>query len=123
MSRTVIKVIPYDEVNFKWISNHWDVHLSGTCIYNGELCEFENSYPMYNEDTDEYEEMLVKIYKLDLLSKLAWMKRQWGFEKCVGYHWTYINGARSYGFKYRKPEWFYKRLLNWYYSIKKKKNK
>ena len=70
MKRELIKTLPYNEVKFRWISNHYDVHLNGTCMYNGDLCEFENKYPGYNEETDDCEEMFVKIYKLDLISKL-----------------------------------------------------
>ena len=44
--------VKYEDVNFRFISNHYDVHLGGTCIYNGELCEFKNEYPDYDEDTD-----------------------------------------------------------------------
>lgn len=119
--KKLIKILPYEEVKFKWVSNHWDVHLNGTCIYNGELCEFENKYPEYDEETDEWEEMRVKIYQLDFLSKLKWIKQQWAFEKCVGYHWSYIDGKRGAGFHYRKPEWLYKKIFNWFYQLKKKK--
>lgn len=122
--KKLITTIPYDKVKFKWICNHWDVHLNGTCLYNGELCEFENDYPEYNEENDEWSEMMVRIYQLDIKDKLMWMKRQWSFEKCVGYHWSYDNnGKRGKNFHYRKPTWFYKRLFNWYYNLTKKKKK
>lgn len=40
--KKLIKILPYNDVNFKWVSNHFDVHLNGSCVYGGELCEFEN---------------------------------------------------------------------------------
>jgi hypothetical protein len=89
MKRELIKTLSYNEVKFRWISDHYDVHLKGTCMYNGELCEFENECPNYNEETDDCEEMFVKIYKIDLISKLKCYWKQWKFEKCIGYHWTY----------------------------------
>jgi hypothetical protein len=115
MKRELIKTLPYDEVNFKWVSNHWDVHLNGLCTYNGELCEFENDYPEYDEEKDEWKEMLVRIYKLDLMSKLAWKKRQWSFEKMVGYHWTYPQRKQGQSFYYRKPKWLYGILFKLFY--------
>lgn len=115
MKRELIKTIPYNEVKFKWISNHYDVHLNGSCIFNGKLCEFENKLPGYNEDTDEWDEMFVKIYKLDFISKIKLYWRQWLFEKCVGYQWTYPQRKQCKGFYYRKPEWLYKWLFKWYY--------
>ncbi len=116
MKRELIKTLPYNEVKFRWISNHYDVHLNGTCMYNGDLCEFENKYPDYNEETDDWEEMYVKIYKLDLISKLKWYWKQWKFEKCVGYHWTYPQRKQGQSFYYRKPKWLYVRIFNWYYK-------
>lgn len=115
MKRELIKILPYDKVDFKWISNHWDVHLNGTCIYNGDLCEFENDYPSYNEETDEWEEMMVRIYKLNYFEKAKWTKRQLMFEKCVGYHWSYYKGRRGKNFYYRKPQWLYKLLFRLFY--------
>lgn len=113
--------VNYNEVKFRFISNHYDVHLNGTCIYNGELCEFKNEYPDYDEETDEWKEMVVEIYQLTLQEKLRWYKRQWLFEKCVGYHWSYNNNKRGGYFHYRKPQWLYKRIFNLYYKRKKKK--
>lgn len=110
-----IAIIPYDEVNFKFISNHWDVHLSGTCIYEGELCEFKNDYPNYNEETDVWDDMMVRIYRLSEYENKKWVANQKKFERCVGYHWSYDNGKRGKSFYYRKPEWFYKLLFRWFY--------
>lgn len=116
--RNLVKILPYSEVNFRWVSNHYDAHLSGTCIYNDELHEFENELTGYDFEKDDWEEMFVKIYELDFISKLKWRWRQWKFEKCVGYHYTYPNRKNGVTFYYRKPEWLYIRLLNWYYKRK-----
>lgn len=113
--------IKYEDVHFKFIGNHWDVHLNGTCIYNGELCEFKNEYPEFNEELDEWEEMMVEIYQLNFLEKLKWYKRQRLFEQCVGYHWTYGSDKGNRGFYYRKPKWLYKFIFNLYYKIQTKK--
>jgi hypothetical protein len=111
--------VNYNEVKFRFISDHYDVHLNGTCMYNGELCEFKNEYPEFDEETDEYEEMIVEIYQLTFKEKLIWYKRQWLFEKCIGYHWTYYpKRKKGKSFYYRKPQWLYKKIFKLYYKIK-----
>lgn len=119
MKKEPIKILPYSEINFKFVSDHYDVHLSGTCIYEKKLCEFKNDYPDYNEEKEEFEEMQVRIYRLNFLEKIRWTLKQWLFEECVGYHWSYENGKRGKNFYYRRPKWFYKRLFMWYYQLKK----
>jgi hypothetical protein len=110
MKRELIKTLPYDKVDFRWISSHYDVHLKGSCMINGSLHEFENDHP------EDDKEMMVRIYKLDLISKLKWYWMQWCFEKCVGYHWTYPQRKQGQRFYYRKPKWLYVRIFNWYYK-------
>lgn len=115
--------IPYNQVNFRWVSNHYDIHLHGSCIYNNELCEFKCKYPNYNLDTDEWDDVIADIYKLNPLQKLKWYWDQWLFETCVGYHWTYPYRKQGIGFDYRKPKWLYKKLFKWYFNITAKKKK
>ena len=98
-------IIRYNDVDFKWISNHYDMHLNGTCIFNMELCEFK---------TGIGDDEMVEIIKLGFGQKLWWRYRQWKFEKCVGYHWTI--GSKNKNFYYRKPVWFYKFLFKIYYK-------
>ena len=119
MEREPIKILPYGEVNFKWVSSYYDINLNGTCIYNGELCEFEAEYPEYNDENDEWEEIFVKIYRLGLLDKLRWYGRQKLFEQCVGYHWSYSQKKRRSGFYYRNPKWLYTWLFKFYYKKSK----
>lgn len=119
MKKYLIKTIPYDDVDFRFISNHWDIHLEGSCIYNNELCQFNTIYPDWNEEKDTWEETFTEIYKLDWRGKLNWICRQWIFEKCVGYHWSYKEKKRGKDFHYRKPQWLYKRIFSWYYSVNK----
>ena len=83
MEKEPIKTIQYDRVKFKYVSSHYDIHLNGTCIYEGSLCEFKCELPGYDEEKDEWEEAYAKIYKLDYKEKLKWLWRQWLFEKCI----------------------------------------
>ena len=116
-----IAEINYRDVKFKFISNHWDFHLNGTCLYNDELCEFKSKYPDYNEELDEWDEIFVEIYSLTFREKSKWLLRQWRFEKCVGYHWTYKDGKKQGHFYYRNPKWLYQKIFKLYYKLKKKK--
>lgn len=101
-----IAILFYSQVEFVWVSDHWDHHLNGLCRYNNKLCEFQWSY--FHEK--------VKIYKLGFFSKIKWLIRKKLFEWMVGYHWTYKNGTRNAKFGYRKPYWFFKILFNLYYT-------
>jgi hypothetical protein len=97
-------------VKFRWIEEHYDVHLSGTCIYKGELCYFDSDYPDFGK------EQMCDIYELTYFEKLKWRFTQWLFELCIGYHWTYDKDGRvTHEFKLRKPKWLYKFLFNIYY--------
>lgn len=119
MRKTLIATLPYSEVNFRFVSNHWDVHLRGTCMYNGELCAFENEEPDYDEEADEWAEMFVRIYRVGFIDKLKLRWQQFLFEQCVGYHWTYPYRKQGQGFFYRKPKWLYIWLFNKYFKLKK----
>ncbi len=62
MRKNIIsKIKPYGYVEFKFITDHYDVHLSGTCFFDNELYEFETIYPIPNDEMDLY----VKLYKLN----------------------------------------------------------
>lgn len=115
-----ITTILYNEVKFKFISNHYDVHLEGTCIFNNETCYFTNKYPEYDEDTACWEEMFVKIYKLTFKEKIKFAFKQKMFELCIGYHWTYPYRKQGASFYYRKPKWLYVWLFDTYYKVSKK---
>lgn len=117
MEREPIKILPYSDVQFKFISDHYDVHLRGSCIYENSICEFKNDYPEYDEENEEWRDMKVKIYKLNWIKKLNWIWKQWLFEKCIGYHWSYKNGKIESHFYHRKPKWLYVWLFNRYYGL------
>ena len=46
MEQKPIKILPYDKVQFKFISNHYDIHLNGSCIYENSICEFKVITPI-----------------------------------------------------------------------------
>lgn len=113
MTKEPIAILPYDEVDFKFVSDHYDVHINGTCIYDNKICEFE---VMYIHISDDEEGHAIKIYSLDFKEKLKWLWTQWLFELCIGHHWTYKNGKSPSGGSFiRGPKWLYHKLHSWYY--------
>jgi hypothetical protein len=115
----LITTIPYDEVDFNFISSHYDIHLHGTCIYKSDLCVFY-THREYDDDMDDFIDT-VSIYKLTFIEKLRWELKQYMFELCVGPHWSYINGKPKGKYGTREPKWLYELLFKMYYSSKKYK--
>ena len=101
--------IPYEKMEFKWISGHHDIHLNGLCIVNKELYRFET----------DYNNFVCTVHKLTLVQKCKWVLRKKAFELCVGCHWTYPHRKKGTKFYYRKPKWFSRFLFNSYYKVKK----
>lgn len=102
------------DFKFRWIADHWDWHLSGSCYFNNNLCEFQFDWSKYKPDSDYLDNFYYNIYSLNFFEKVKWILRQKLFEICVGYHWTSTNYK---SFHYRKPIWLYKKLFHFYYSI------
>lgn len=118
----LITTIPYDETKFKHISNHYDLHLKGTCIYNNELCAFKAIKGDWNDELDNWDESFCQIYSLTKIEKYVEIKEQRKFELMVGYHWSYPQRKEGVGFYIRKPKWLYKILFKMYYNLKKRKH-
>jgi hypothetical protein len=112
-----LKTIPYSEVNFRFISHHYDLHLEGTCMFNNKLCYFFTHYPDWDKENDCWHEAFTMIYKLSIYEKCQWILKQWFFEKCVGYHCSYENKDLKTYFYYRNPKWLYKFLFVLYYKV------
>lgn len=107
-----IVTLPYDEVDFVWISNHYDVHLSGLCKMGNTLFWFKTKIE------GDYENVECEIYMLSFWEEVKLRTRKFFFEQMVGYHWTYPN-RKNKGFYYRKPQWLSKLLFKLYYKIRK----
>lgn len=104
----------YDTINFVYVHDHYDYHLSGLCRYNRELSYFTTIVP------DEVNpNAVVKIYRLSSLEKIRQLYSKWLFEKMVGYHWTYPNRRNGELFEIRNPKWFYSMLFKLYYMLPK----
>lgn len=43
--------VPYESMKFHYITNHYDYHLSGTCIHNGRIALFQS------QDETDYQTM------------------------------------------------------------------
>ncbi len=95
-----IATIPYDEVDFIWVTTHWDLHLNGICNYNGKICEFITtigSGHWKDEFIDDHEHYnyivdspdMCEIYSLSESEKRRWLKNKKEWEIGHGYHWSY----------------------------------
>jgi len=107
-----IATLPYDDIDFVWVSNHYDVHISGLCRLGFSLFYFKT----INHDSDE--ELMCDVYMLSTTEEIKWRLKKFFFEQMVGYHWSYPKRKNNH-FHYRKPEWLYKFLFKLYYTIKK----
>ena len=117
MQKEPIAILPYDKVDFNFVSSYYDMNLNGSCTFQNSLCEFQGLQPDYNDEKEEFEEIYVEIYKLNIIEKFKWLWKQWLFEKCVGYHYSYKNNKNIKGFYYRNPKWLYKYIFNLYYKL------
>lgn len=111
-----IATLPYNEINFVWISNHYDVHLSGLCKMGNTFFWFVtiNHYEVFEEN----EQLKCDVYQLSFWEEIKLRMRKFFFEQMVGYHWSYPKRNNG-GFYLRKPKWLYKFLFRLYYFIKK----
>jgi hypothetical protein len=109
-----IATLPYDELDFVWVNNHYDVHLSGLCRLGFTLFYFKTNHEdLYDED----KELTCEVYMLSWTEEIKWKLKKFLFEQMVGYHWSYPQ-RKNERFHYRKPEWLYKILFKLYYKIK-----
>jgi hypothetical protein len=118
-----IAEVDYNDLEFVWVSSHYDVHLAGLCRYQGQLCKFTTDMqdnPNWDRERarndDDYEEDLYiltcTVYKLSFVEKLKELYSKKKFEWCVGYHWSYPDRGNFY---IRKPKWLFRALFNWHY--------
>ena len=108
LQKALIK--PYDEMDWVWISDHYDIHLDGLCRHDGELSRFKT----------DFDSEICTIYTLTNWEKIKWLWRKRMFEVCIGYHWTYPHRKQGVRFNYKKPRWFWDIIFKLYYKIKKK---
>lgn len=117
--------VEYKDIDFVWISDHWDFHRGGVCRHNGALAEFScveetpAGWGTCGEDCDGCPccELLIvcQIKPLTRLQKLRWLFKKRAFETCVGRHWTYPNRRNGERFKSNKPRWLGALLFSLYY--------
>lgn len=110
--RESLKMVDDNQVEYRFISSYYDLPLKGICYHLGVLYEFQRV------QMEEYFDDYLELYSLNLFEKTKWILRQWWFETCVGYHWSWYPKNRSKGFYYRKPQWLYKLLMKLYYKLK-----
>lgn len=103
VDRNVFKII--------FVSNYYDVPLSGTCEFEGKRYKFKKRWI---DPDDDYEEKY-ELIPLDKIQSIKQNISQWLFEVFVGSHWTYKDGIRDYSANL-KPKW----KMNFYYKVIRK---
>jgi hypothetical protein len=104
-----IKIVKDTEVEYRFITNYYDVPLRGSCYYLGKLYSFSR------KDEGNY----LYLFHLNMNGERRWKWKQFWFEQCVGYHWSWFPKNRHNKFYYRNPQWLYKFLFWLYYKLKK----
>lgn len=77
-----------NELQWIFIENHYDVHLEGTCIYQGMFCRFK----MHGDFDDG--NLIYEVTPLNWYGRILARAEQYLFEVCVGLHWTYKRDKR-----------------------------
>lgn len=119
--------IPYNETQFYWVDNHWDIHLSGLCLYNNKIHRFITddaewydylSKAKEEDDIDETKYTIwCDIFQLTPFEKIKHLYDKKLFEICVGTHWSYSKGQTQRSrFYVRKPKWLHQLLFDWFYG-------
>lgn len=114
-----MNTLDYEDMDFVYITNHYDVHLEGLCRYNGELHKFKISPAL--SDKEFYEDEIVRydVSSLTILEKIKAIYKKKMFEWCVGYHWSYPRKPGT-TFKIKRPKWFWNRVFNvYFYGLKR----
>lgn len=101
--------IPYDQMDFVWITDHYDIHLSGLCRVDGELMLFKIV------DVSDNEMPSYVVYPLTRLQKVKWLWKKWLFEVCIGEHWSYPQRKKGIHFYIKSPTWFWSTVFALYY--------
>lgn len=114
-SGNLVKIVPYDKMEFVWINNHYDCHLSGLCRYHNKLYKFRTFFRCVTECDGPPD---CSLYHLSIVDKVLWLSKKKMFEWCIGYHWSYKDGIiLEPRYKFRKPRWFWNRVFNIYYKV------
>lgn len=113
-NKLIKSIVPYNNVKFKFIEDHYDIHLKGTCYYKNELCSFVT---LSNSFKKNYNNPLCEITFLSRKEKIRKIFKQKIFELFVGTHWTYKNGKRTPNFGERKPKFFWNFMFRFYYNF------
>ena len=102
------------DMEFVWVSNHWDYHLEGICrMPDGRLGWFEAIDSC--KDPDEWANY--EIRPLVGIEKIKKVLNKFFFEVCVGYHWSYPQEIEGRMYRIRSPKFLHNILFNLFYSV------
>jgi len=105
-----IATVKYVDMNFFWITDHYDIHLTGYCHYKGALCRFDVTDDFFAKPTNQ---VSYNIFSMTLFEKIKMLIDKTLFETCVGTSWSFPVKKES-----KKPKWLKKLLHEFYFWIK-----
>ena len=106
----LVTKIEWDDLHVVYVTNYYDIPLTGLCLYKGKLEKFE---------IDDFEEGKYRVIHLNPIQRLLARLDKKMFEIFVGTHWSYEEGRRTNYYYVRSPEWLHKAAFKLYYWIKK----
>ena len=103
----------YNDLNIVYVTDYYDFALGGLCRNkDGVLCKFE--WDDFIRDGDLNEDYY-KVFYMTPIEKFRALFSKTMFELCVGYHQTYDKGKKTKYFYEKKPQWFWKKVKNFYF--------
>jgi len=102
--------IEWDDLHVVYVTNYYDIPLSGLCLWKGKLEKFE---------IEDYEYGKYRVIHMNVFQRLKARFDKKMFEWFVGTHWSYDNGRRTNYYYTRSPEWLHNAAFKFYYWWKK----
>lgn len=107
-------LVDYKDMDFVFVTNHYDIHIEGLCRINNKLWSFK-LYDMNDAASSVY-----AVTPLNCVDTLKAVIAKKAFEICVGYHWTYPNRTNGEEFYMKSPKWFWNMVFHLYYKVRGK---
>ena len=104
------RLVKFYDMDFFWVMDHYDVHLSGLCWHKKRLHFFEIESDFFALPHKDIE---YRVYQLGFRDKLKLRLDKLMFEVCVSTNWSYPpKEGRSLNIV-----WLNKALHNFYYYV------
>lgn len=106
----LVTKIEWDDLHVVYVTNFYDIPLTGLCLWKGKLERFE---------VEDYEYGTYRVIHINWLQRLKARFDKKMFEWFVGHHWSYDNGRRTNYYYVRSPQWLHNAAFKFYYWMTK----